>query len=71
MRAMARAQSTAADPPYAPDLPPAAEPLASLDAAALRDTRGSSLVGVHAQAADLGGAKLPGLRLLDAEEPAP
>lgn len=61
---MACSTSDAADLPYAPDVPPATEPLA-LDAAALRDTRGSSLVGTRVQAADLGGAKLPGLRLVD------
>lgn len=55
----------AADPPYAPDLPPDAEPLADLDATALRDERGSSLVGALLARADFSGAKLPNLRLVD------
>jgi hypothetical protein len=65
MRAMVRASSAAADLPYAPDLPPEAEALA-LDVATLRDERGSSLVGARVERADPGGARPPGLRLVDA-----
>jgi len=64
MRAMARSASDAADRPYAPDLAPESESLA-LDVATLREERGSSLVGARVQAATLGGARLPELRLVD------
>lgn len=67
MRAMARLASDrhAADLPYPPDLPSGAEPLA-LDAETLREQRESSLVGARVAGADLGGAKLPSLRVVDA-----
>ena len=63
MRAMVRRD--AADPPYAPDVPADAEPLDGLDAATLREQRGSSLVAARLARADFGGAQLPNLRLVD------
>jgi pentapeptide repeat protein len=63
MRAMVRRD--AADPPYAPDVPAEAEPLEGLDAATLREERGSSIIGARLARADFGGAKLPSLRLVD------
>ncbi len=55
----------AADPPFAPDLPADSAPLANVDAATLREERGSSLVGALVERVELGGAKLPNLRLVD------